>query len=116
MTFNVHSRNKTTGYVPPVWVVEMAQIHKKQDMRLPKEKSKPKQDESTAADLATRKKAAPPRESTLPFKCFVLVMSAGLMATTLLGIYMAFRLGGDRRLIWGMLLGGTLLPIAMLFL
>ncbi len=116
LTFNLHSPNKTTGYVPPAWVVEMAQIHKKQTVRLPKEKSKPAQDESGPRDPATEKKAAQPRKSTLPLKCFVVVMSAGLIATTLLGIWMAFRLGGDQRLIWGMLIGGTLLPIAMMFL
>jgi hypothetical protein len=43
-------------------------------------------------------------------------MSAGLIATTLLGIYMAFRYGGNCWIIWGMLAGGTLLPIAMMAL
>jgi hypothetical protein len=114
--FNLHKPDKSTGYVPPAWILEMAQIHKSQTLRLPKEKSKPKQDESASRDPATRMKAAQPRESTLPFKSFVLVMSVGLMATTLLGIYMAFRLGGDGRLIWGMLAGGMLIPIAMLLL
>jgi hypothetical protein len=52
----------------------------------------------------------------LPFKCFVLLMSVGLMATTLLGIYMAFRYGGSPPLVWGVLTAGTLLPAALLFL
>jgi hypothetical protein len=115
-TFNLHSPNKSTGYVPPVWVVEMAQLHKKQTLSLPKEKSKASQSEPGPRDPADQEKAGQPRKSTLPLKCFVLLMSVGLLATTLLGIYMAFRYGGDRRLIWGMLIGGTLLPVAMMFL
>jgi hypothetical protein len=115
-TFNLHSPNKSTGYVPPVWVVEMAQLHKKQTLSLPKEKSKASRSEPVPRDAADQEKTAQPRKSTLPLKCFVLLMSVGLIATTLLGIYMAFRYGGDRRLIWAMLIGGTLLPIAMMLL
>jgi hypothetical protein len=43
-------------------------------------------------------------------------MSIGLIVTTLLGIYMGFRYGGRGRLIWGLLIAGTLLPVSMLFL
>jgi hypothetical protein len=115
-TFNLHEVNTHTGYVPPTWVVEMAQIHKKQTTVLTKEKSKSKQPEPESGDPVPKKKAAHPEKSALPLKCFVLVMSIGLIVTTLLGIYMAFRFGGNRRLSWGMLIGGTLLPIAMLLL
>jgi hypothetical protein len=114
-TFNLHSPNKSTGYVPPAWVVEMAQIHKKQTIGMPKEKSRATQAEPGSSDPGTEKKAAKPRHSTLPLKCFVLIMSLGLMATTFLGIFMAFRFKGNRRIIWGMLTAGTLLPIAMMF-
>jgi hypothetical protein len=113
-TFDLHSPNKSTGYVPPAWVVEMAQLHKKQTLSLSKEKSKPAKSDS--ADPANPKKTAQPQKSALPLKCFVLVMSVGLIATTILGIYMAFRFGEAPGLIWGMLIGGTLLPIAMIFL
>jgi hypothetical protein len=43
-------------------------------------------------------------------------MSVGLIVTTLLGIFMGFRYGTSRGLIWGLLIAGTLLPMAMLFL
>lgn len=115
-TFNLHDTNRSTGYVPPTWVVEMAQIHKKQTMSLPKAKSKPTQPDPAPGDPAIRNKPAQPVESSLPLKCFVLAMSIGLIATTLLGIYMAFRFGGDQRIIWAMLAGGTVLPIAMMVL
>lgn len=113
-TFDLHSPNKSTGYVPPAWLVEMAQLHKKQTLSLTKEKNKPAKSDSS--DPPSPKKAIQPQRSPLPLKCFVLVMSVGLIATTILGICMAFRFGEDPRLIWGMLIGGTLLPIAMIFL
>lgn len=117
-TFNLHQANARTGYLPPTWVIEMAQIHKKQTMSLPKEKTKPAPPESDARDTVAPKKASSSAsgKSSLPLKCFVLVMSVGLMATTLLGIYMAFRYGRNPLLVWGLLIAGTLLPAALLFL
>jgi hypothetical protein len=113
-TFNLHSPNKSTGYVPPAWVVEMAQIYEKQTIGMPEEKSKATHAEQGSSDPGTEKNAAKQRHSTLPLECFVLIMSLGLMATTFLGIFMAFRFKGNRRIIWGMLTAGTLLPIAMI--
>ena len=113
-TFNLHEVNKTTGYVPPKWIVEMAQIHKKQTLALPKEKAKPVVPESAPRNPAAQTKVAPRRSSAFLLKCFVLAMSVGLIATTFLGIYMAFRYDVKRRILWGMLIAGTLLPIVMM--
>lgn len=115
-TFNLHSPNKSSGYIPPTWLVEMAQLHKKQTLSVTKEKAAISKPESVPGDPAGPKKAGSPRKSALPLKIFVLVMSVGLIATTLLGIYMAFRFGGDPRLIWGILVIGTLLPVATIFI
>jgi hypothetical protein len=110
-TFDLHSANKSTGYVPPVWLQEMAQVHKKQTLTLKKEKTK---DDSASADTAGDKKSAAPRKSALPMKWFVFLMSVGLIVTTVLGILMAFRFGSSLVLTWSMLIAGTLLPIAMI--
>jgi hypothetical protein len=115
-TFSLHDANRKTGYVPPTWLVEMAQLHKKQTLSLPKAKNTPVEAEPEQRDPAAHKKPAQPAESGLPLKCFVLVMSAGLFLTTLFGIYMAFCYGGDRRILWGLLAGGILLPILTIFL
>jgi hypothetical protein len=117
-TFNLHKPNKTTGYVPPTWILELAQIHKDQSVVMPKEKAKTTPDDSDNVEKSAPKKTPKHEQSksTLPLKCFVLVMSIGLMASTLLGIYMAFRYGGDWRLVWGMLIAGTVLPIAIMLL
>jgi hypothetical protein len=115
-TFNLHDANRRTGYVPPTWVVQMAQIHKKQTASLPKPKAKMKTPVADSEDTPAPKTDAPGRQSTWALKYFVVAMSAGLIATTLLGIYMSFRYGGDKRLACGALLCGTLLPVAMLLL
>ena len=118
-TFDLHKANARTGYAPPTWVLEMAQIHKSQNMNVAKAQSKPKKAESEAADSAADdapppKSAATPRHSALAMKWFVVLMSAGLILSTLLGIYMSFQYGGDPRLAWGALLTGTLIPVALL--
>jgi hypothetical protein len=118
-TFDLHKANARTGYAPPMWVLEMAQIHKSQNMNVAKGKSKPKKAESDATDSVpddapAPKIAATPRHSALAMKWFVLIMSAGLILSTLLGIYMSFQYGGDPRLAWGALLTGTLIPVALL--
>ncbi|WP_263354705.1 hypothetical protein [Acidicapsa acidisoli] len=77
----------------------MAQIHKKQTMSVPKEKGKPVPNETAPRGPGAQKKDLPPGKAVLPLKCFVLAMSVGLFATTLLGIYMGFRYGGDWRLV-----------------
>ena len=115
-TFNLHKPNKTTGYIPPTWILELAQIHKSQNMLVPKEKAKAAAADADTAEKSTPKKAPKNEKSTLPLKCFVLLMSIGLILSTLLGIYMAFGYGGDWRLVWGMLIAGTMLPIAIMFL
>jgi len=118
-TFDLHKANARTGYTSPMWILNMAQIHKSQNMNVSKAKSKPRKAESDAADSApddapVPKSAANPRHSALPMKWFVVIMSAGLILSTLLGIYMAFQYGGDRRLAWGALLAGTVMPLVLL--
>lgn len=114
-TLDLHSPNRGSGYVPPNWLVEMAQLHKKQTLNLTKGKSRPMQAEPVPGGFASDKKTGPPRRSTAPLKWFVVAMSVGLIVTTLLGIYMAFYFGGAARLVWGMLAAGTLIPLAMMF-
>ena len=114
-TFNLHKPNKITGYGPPTWILELAQLHKDQRNASPKENAKTAPADSDTVEKSAPKKAPKNEKSTLPLKCFVLVMSIGLMVSTLLGIYMAFRYGGDWRIVWGSLIAGTVLPVAMIF-
>jgi hypothetical protein len=111
---NLHKPDKNTGYTPAAWIQEMAQVHKSQSLSLPKERTKPAQSDPVSGDPPAAKNAARPHKSKLPLQCFFLVMSTGLIATTLLGIYMAFCFRGKRWLTWAMLIVGTLLPIGMM--
>ena len=114
-TFNLHKADTRTGYTPPMWIQEIAQIHKSQNMNV-KTKSKPKKAESDPElnDAPAPKKGAKPDHSALPIKWFVVIMSAGLIVTTALGIYMSFSYGGYPRLVWVALIAGVVVPIALL--
>lgn len=114
--FNLHKPDKTSGYIPPTWVLEMAQVHKSQTLSISKKTTKTAQADSGTADPETDKHSTQVTKSKLPLQIFFAVMSAGLMITTLLGIYMAFPYGGKPWLIWSSLLAGTAIPIAMLVL
>jgi multisubunit Na+/H+ antiporter MnhC subunit len=50
----------------------------------------------------------------LALKWFFLATSLGLVFTTALGIYMAFKYNRSRVLVWGLLLGGTAIPLALI--
>jgi hypothetical protein len=61
---------------------------------------------------------APPkrREKSIPLKVFIAFMAIGLIVTSLLGIYMAFKYSRGPLLISGLLLAGTAVPIALLYM
>nr|MBA3806575.1 PepSY domain-containing protein [Acidobacteriota bacterium] len=44
------------------------------------------------------------------------VMSLGLIGTTLLGIYMAFKYNRDKRLVGALIFAGFIIPLALLYL
>jgi hypothetical protein len=118
-TFSLHE-NKEPGSHHPEWIAKLAEIHKNQ--RLPQAKREspavasiplPKKTEAPAPE----KRESPARRNpSMPLKIFVLFMAVGLVSSSLLGIYMAFRYNRDRRIIWALLSVGTLLPIALLYL
>lgn len=106
--------NKTPGSHHPEWIAKLGSIHKNQ--RLPTkpayEQAKPAQSRPVQAQT----KEASPQSSTWALKFFVLLMSCGLILSSCLGMYMAFKYNRDRRVIWSLLLGGTFLPVLLLLL
>ena len=64
-----------------------------------------------AAPGAARKLRAP-----RPLKVFVAFMAIGLIVAATLGIYIAFKNIRARKLTWTLLVLGTALPVALLFL
>jgi hypothetical protein len=92
-TFRLQESPKGSAYTPPSWVVKLADIHKDQ-----------------------RASHEPGRQRSVPLQWFVALMSLGLISTSLLGIYMAFKYNRDKRLVFGLIIMGCVIPIALLYL
>lgn len=126
---NLHETTPGSSYHPPVWLEQLAQVHKKQTLAMrPKGGAPPRpanaearsagegKPEGGVARVGQARNTPPPMSlGTYLQKRFFFVMSLGLTITTLLGIYMAFKYNRDRRMIWGMLIVGTVLPLSLLF-
>jgi uncharacterized iron-regulated membrane protein len=95
----------------PAWIADLASIHK--DQRLPVA-APPRPPQPVHKPAAAPGK--PRGRSALPMKIFVLLMALGLIATTLLGVYISFTVMKDKRIVWGVLLAGVLLPMLLLLL
>jgi len=92
-TFNLHESPRGDSYQPPDWVVRLAEVHKNQ-----------------------RTVHAQGVKSSLPFKWFALLMAIGLIVTSVIGIYMAFQYNRDKRVVWGLIAVGILIPLILLYL
>jgi hypothetical protein len=51
----------------------------------------------------------------LPMKIFFLVVSIGLLLSTLTGIYMSYKYMRDRRVVTALLVLGVVFPVALVF-
>jgi hypothetical protein len=126
-TFNLHQTTRGSNYKPPAWAVILAEIHKRQTPVIPAKKTAPPDKQ---ADKSTHEKAqtprTPPTESPKPtgeappkshnpppLKCFFLVVSIGLFASTLSGLYMSYKYIRNKRLITVMLLLGIVVPVLL---
>ena len=92
-TFRLQETPKGSTYTPPAWIVRLADIHK---------------DQRPAHEPGVRR--------SLPLQWFVVLMSVGLISTSLLGIYMAFKFNYDKRIVCGLLMLGFVIPLALLYL
>ena len=127
--FGLHEGHPGETYRPPAWVAKLGSLHKNQtlaerrgpppgradgQMRPPeneREAGKPPQGENRRRNEGRRE-----NKFTAALKWFFLASSIGLVFTTLLGIYMAFKFNRSRALIWRLLLGGTAIPTALIIL
>jgi hypothetical protein len=90
--YDLHESRKDGSYVAPKLVAAMGWIHKHQNL------------------------PGDPRGSGKVMKAFMVAASAGLLLTTLLGVFMAFRLSRSAITVWACLGAGVGLPVVMLFL
>jgi|SRR5579862_251108 len=114
--FGWHESKRGSDYVPARWIVAIAQLHKKQTLAVPLPKPKDQTPRPAGDRSSTVPKEGRPQGSKFMLQCFVFIMSTALVATTLLGIVMAFFYGGDRRIACGVLILGCLFPVAIVFL
>jgi hypothetical protein len=129
--FNLHEGHPGEAYQPPQWIEKLASLHKKQNLAQKREPPRgiaqgrlpggpgqhpPNSAQGRRPDLANQPRGPEERgapqdsRSTLALKWFFLFMSLGLVATTCLGIYMAFKYNRSRALVWSLLLLGAAVP------
>jgi hypothetical protein len=117
--FNLHESSDDGSYTAPSWIMTISSLHK--DQRLPK----PHKDAQPVAPAKQITEAAPQPthdadsaepHSSLLLKCFVLLLAIGLMASAVLGIYMALQSRNNRKTTCFMLVVGILVPVALLLL
>ncbi len=116
--FGLHEGHPGEAYQPPKWIEALASIHK--DQVLSKHHGPPQTPGMKRPPEGPRasgdRKEQHERTPTLILKWFFLGMSIGLAATTLLGIYMAFKYNRSRVLVWGLLTAGAAIPSALIAL
>jgi hypothetical protein len=126
--FSLHESHPGDSYQAPAWIQSLAAIHKDQVLskkhKAPaasagEQKAPPMSDAARkplqpAASSANDKRG--PSKLTLALKWFFLAMAVGLIFSTSLGIYMAFKFNRNRTLVWGMLTLGAAIPLALIAL
>ena len=131
-TFNLHQTIRGSSYKPPAWAVMLAEIHKRQSPIVPLKKpaspdkpaSKDAPEKTRPSSSATTQpapveapkptvEAAQKSHNPLPLKYFFLLVSIGLFASTLSGLYMSYKYVRNRRLITLMLVGGIIVPVLL---
>lgn len=112
-TFNLHK--PMPGYHPPMVLQALASMHKNQNLHV-------KHADDPAPRTGKHNKADKPDETPPPFssviaqwmlKVFVALVSVGLVATTALGLYMAWQTS-RRRAVMLWFVAGTVLPALMM--
>jgi hypothetical protein len=127
--FSLHETTRGSDYQPPVWLVTLAQVHKKQTTFVPTHKPRPMGADNQkaagpssapgpAANAVAPVQAAPeaprlPEKNPLPLKIFFAFVALGLFVSTLIGIYMAYRYSRKPALLSLLLLAGVVLPIVL---
>lgn len=137
-TFSLHETTRGSSYKPPAWAVTLGQIHKKQTTIVSVRKLPPpdKPSDRSAEKLSDKSQSAvttapqpaqnpPPKSSdtpapkphsTLPLKIFFLLVSIGLVISTISGIYMSYKYIRHRGLITAIVIAGVIIPVLLTIL
>lgn len=126
--FSLHESHPGDSYQAPAWVQQLASIHKDQVLAKKHgpppspqgQANRPPQSEEAhrpaqpSSQPEGRNEERGPSKLTSALKWFFLAMAIGLIFSTSLGIYMAFKFNRNRGLVWGMLFLGTAIPLALI--
>ena len=130
-TLSLHESAGST-YTPPTWLARLGQLHKNQNIvpRRPRptfpdagSRSGEKAAVSALPGQPAASAAAPPKapislstkqRQHLPEKIFFLLVSLGLLISTITGIFMAYRYERGKLLISALLLAGIAVPLLLL--
>jgi hypothetical protein len=112
-TFSLHETTQGSDYKPPVWIVKLGQLHKKQTTTLPIRRPRPEAPRPAADKPAQPATPPPVQKSHLPMKLFFLLVSIGLALSTFTGIYMSYKYTRAPKTITALLLAGILIPLVL---
>lgn len=124
-TFSLHETHRGSDYKPPAWIAKLGQLHKKQTLVLPERR--PPQGPLTGkpADTGAPRGNVTPAATTepsvkaknlLPMKIFFLLVSVGLVLSTLTGIFMSYRYSRNKIAITALLFAGLAVPLVLLLI
>ena len=121
-TFSLHETTRGSDYKPPAWVAKLGQLHKKQTLVLPERRpqpppaNKPADSAVPRAGVSLTVTVGPPAKTKnlLPMKIFFLLVSVGLVISTLTGLFMSYRYSRNYILITVLLLAGIAVPALLL--
>jgi hypothetical protein len=123
-TFSLHETARDGSYKPAQWILLLAQMHKKQTTQIPVRKAPPqpapvtvsaeKKSEEKKPDPAPAPPQPRPQHNLLPLRVFFLVVAVSLFASTLSGLYLAWRYRRDRILATALLIAGIVVPILLM--
>ncbi len=125
-TFSLHETTQGSSYKPPAWIATLAQLHKKQTTEVPVRAPRPAAGAPDAGakglaghgDQAQRGAAGPgargPQKKHWPMKIFFLLVSLGLVSSTLTGLYMSWKFQRNKVAMVGLLVAGIVVPLILL--
>ena len=121
-TFSLHESSKGSDYTPPHWIVVLSRIHKDQTPVVPPARPKPAPDAAKphapapVANAPAPAPAVPPmrKHNPWPLKFFFLLVSIGLLVSTLTGLTMAYKYAGNKLAVTLTLVAGIVIPLVML--